>query len=68
MLIINRLHLVPPVVGTRTRTQHGVHKRARDGNIVYYEKLGKINIHKLREEGVSLARLVRYYIYQVRHM
>ena len=48
-----------------TSTQHGVHKRARDGNLVYYEKLGKIDIHKLRDGGVSMARLVRYYIYQV---
>jgi len=42
---------------------HCIHKRAKDGNIVYYEVLGKINIAKLRAHGVSVQRLVRYYIF-----
>jgi hypothetical protein len=38
---------------------HYVHKRAKDGNLIYYEKLGKININTLRENGIDMPRLIR---------
>lgn len=38
---------------------HFIHRRAKDGNLLYFERLGKINIAKLREKGVSMERLTR---------
>eukprot|EP01041_Mallomonas_annulata_P000951 gene951-1846_t len=42
---------------------HFIHGRSRFGQPVYYELLGKINIKRLQDHGVSVHRLLRYYIF-----
>lgn len=39
---------------------HCIHRRAKDGNLLYFERLGNIDIARLRENGVSMERLTRW--------
>ncbi|KDO29989.1 hypothetical protein SPRG_05178 [Saprolegnia parasitica CBS 223.65] len=39
------------------------HGRSKNGNCVYYEKLGKIDLKRLKSAGLSLDQLLRHYMY-----
>ncbi|OQR98714.1 SEC14 cytosolic factor [Achlya hypogyna] len=39
------------------------HGRSKNGNCVYYEKLGKIDLKRLKGAGLNLDQLLRHYMY-----
>lgn len=47
---------------------HFFHGSSKAGHPVYYEQLGKINIARLRENGVTVERLLRYYVFLTEYL
>ncbi|OQS04643.1 SEC14 cytosolic factor [Thraustotheca clavata] len=39
------------------------HGRSKNGHCVYYEKIGKIDLKKLKSSGLTLDQLLRHYMY-----
>ena len=42
---------------------HYLHRRDKLGHPVYYELLGRINLKKLKANGVTVPEMVRYYVF-----
>jgi hypothetical protein len=42
---------------------HFLHRRDRTGHPIYYERLGYIDLKRLRSEGVTLDETLRYYVF-----
>eukprot|EP00917_Polyrhabdina_sp_WS-2016_P004755 GHVP01010979.1.p1 GENE.GHVP01010979.1~~GHVP01010979.1.p1 ORF type:complete len:244 (+),score=36.18 GHVP01010979.1:133-864(+) len=42
---------------------HFVHKKSKDGHLVYFEQPGKCDVHKLFQSGVTLDDIARHYVF-----
>ena len=52
----------PKIDTIKRHFPHALHGRSKDGHLVYCERLGDIDIQALRAEGVTVEKLLKYYV------